>query len=371
MQNVERIDQLFDRIENIGAAVDAADNRARRLAKPRVYFRNMFNQDPFDYYGADEFKGRYRFTKHTVENVILPQIEGDIHSSVGNRGLPLTARIKLLIALRFYATGSFQTVCGDIISISQPTVCRVIAQVSLALAKQLPRYIHFPNNTEQQQNIKNQFEQLGRSPTRRGLNNIIGAIDCTHIKINRPRNVNHSEAYRNRKGIFSINTQVITGPNMEIFDIVVRWPGSSHDSRIFRNSRAFRQFSRGEINGIIVGDSGYPSLTFMLTPLLQATTRAEINYNYAQVRTRNIIERFFGVWKRKFPCLQLGLRTKLRTSTNIIIACAVLHNIGIAYGDNYEENQNLIPPQQMEIRPVIPSSAQGLAMRQAVIAQFN
>lgn len=99
-------------------------------------------------------------------------------------------------------------------------------------------------------------------------------------------------------------------------------------------------------------------------------------YNYSQIRTRNIVERFFGVWKRKFPCLQLGLRTKLRTTANIIVACAVLHNIGINYGDNFEDDEDV--PQEPrngaqdgEIRCMIPSSAEGLAMRQAVIAQFN
>lgn len=55
------------------------------------------------------------------------------------------------------------------------------------------------------------------------------------------------------------------------------------------------------------------------------------------------MERTFGVWKRRFPCLARGLTTKLICSTTIIVACAVLHNLSLIY-DNVlpqddEENE--------------------------------
>ena len=45
-------------------------------------------------------------------------------------------------------------------------------------------------------------------------------------------------------------------------------------------------------------------------------------------------ERTIGVWKRRFPCLSFGLRTKLQTAVNIIVATAILHNIAIQRGDH-------------------------------------
>eukprot|EP00102_Acyrthosiphon_pisum_P023339 XP_016660549.1 PREDICTED: uncharacterized protein LOC107883951 isoform X2 [Acyrthosiphon pisum] len=50
-------------------------------------------------------------------------------------------------------------------------------------------------------------------------------------------------------------------------------------------------------------------------------------YNESQIRTRNVVERSFGVWKRRFPVLSLGLRLQLKTVQAIIVATAVLHNI--------------------------------------------
>lgn len=50
---------------------------------------------------------------------------------------------------------------------------------------------------------------------------VIGAIDCTHIKIQSP-NKNIGEKFRNRKGYFSINVQAVCNSNLEFTNIVAR-----------------------------------------------------------------------------------------------------------------------------------------------------
>ena len=74
------------------------------------------------------------------------------------------------------------------------------------------------------------------------------------------------------------------------------------------NSRIYTRFESGEFeNSVIVADSGYPSKPFLMTPLLNVNTPEENLYNEAQIRTRNCVERFYGVWKRRFPILSLGM----------------------------------------------------------------
>lgn len=58
-------------------------------------------------------------------------------------------------------------------------------------------------------------------------------------------------------------------------------------------------------------------------------------------RTRIIVERTFGIWKRRFPCLSRGLSTKLLTSTSIIVACAVLHNLSLISNDRFKEEEDV------------------------------
>lgn len=44
-----------------------------------------------------------------------------------------------------------------------------------------------------------------------------------------------------------------------------------------------------------------------------------------------IVEQLFGIWKRRFPCLYYGLRTKLSTTIAVICSVAILHNICILH----------------------------------------
>lgn len=76
-----------------------------------------------------------------------------------------------------------------------------------------------------------------------------------------------------------------------------------------------------------------------MTPLLQTQTRAEARYNEALIRTRVIVENTFGIWKRRFPIMAYGCRTKLPLTLNMIIATAVLHNIARNAGEELPPNE--------------------------------
>lgn len=130
---------------------------------------------------------------------------------------------------------------------------------------------------------------------------------------------------------FSLNVQVVCGHQLQILDIVCRWPGATHDAYIFNSSRLRARLEAGEMgNAVILGDCGYPNRPYLLTPLQNPHTPAEQLYNEAHIRTRNSIERTFGIWKRRFPILSLGMRVKLETVQEIIVATAVLHNMAIS-----------------------------------------
>lgn len=77
------------------------------------------------------------------------------------------------------------------------------------------------------------------------------------------------------------------------------------------------------------GDSGYPLQPWLLTPLANAVTQSELSYNAAQSKTRNVIERCFGVMKSRFRCLDKSGGTLLYSpekTYKIVMAVSVLHN---------------------------------------------
>ncbi|KAJ1139699.1 hypothetical protein NDU88_006066 [Pleurodeles waltl] len=81
-----------------------------------------------------------------------------------------------------------------------------------------------------------------------------------------------------------------------------------------------------------LGDSGYPNLSWLLTPVRNIRTGAENHYNDAHGRTRRIIERTFGLLKARFRCLQLtdgSLCYSPEKLCQIVVACCMLHNLAI------------------------------------------
>lgn len=255
------------------------------------------------------------------------------------------------------------------------TASRIIAKVTLAIGRLYPQFVKMPLQNNLLQTQTNFYHKAS-------FPRVIGCVDGSHVRIQSPgKSLNfasslHSvyylffvvggedpEIFRNRKGYFSINMQAVCDSDLRLLDVVARWPGSTHDSTIFNNSRLRRRFETNEFpNSILLGkytftyfifqilvkmdfftivlkgnkvslviffsgDSGYMLRNYLLTPLANPVLRSEQLYNESHIRTRNTIERCFGVWKRRFPVLAYGLRLKLNTILQAIVATAVLYNL--------------------------------------------
>ncbi len=125
---------------------------------------------------------------------------------------------------------------------------------------------------------KRSFFLLGNMP------NTIGAIDCTHVHIQAPRE--NEWEFINRKGRHSINVQLVCDADLIITNCVVKWPGSVHDARILRESALYRDLQTNRPDGVILGDSAYPLLPWLMTPFLTANTLAQARFNTAHCRAR-------------------------------------------------------------------------------------
>lgn len=150
-------------------------------------------------------------------------------------------------------------------------------------------------------------------------------------------------------------------------DIVVRWPGSSHDSTIFTNSKIYHDLHTTKKwgNSLFVADSGYANTDHIVTPFLNPQTGPENVYNESQIRTRNPVERTYGVWKRRFPVLSLGMRLNIHKIQTVIIACAVLHNIAINKNDKIpiDNSEIQLPDDILHIPPIIQNNQNNVRTR--------
>ncbi|KAJ8980223.1 hypothetical protein NQ317_010541 [Molorchus minor] len=184
--------------------------RKRKIFRPRENHSNKWNDS--------EFVRRFRLTKNAVRFVLKQMM------------LFLQNFLQKFVTLRFYATGSFFQVIGDFAGIDK-SAGRIVYNVSRAIARLHTSSIRMPNTERGNNSLE--FYNIAN------FSRCIGLFDCTHIKISSPGGVD-AEVYRNRKSVFSFNVQAICDAICKIQNIVCRWPGSSHDSTIFQNSRVIQ-----------------------------------------------------------------------------------------------------------------------------------
>ena len=125
-----------------------------------------------------------------------------------------------------------QHVVGDCMDIplSQSTLSNCLTTVARALTSQCDTYVKFPSTGPEI--LRNQQEFYGF----RNIPNIVGLIDCTHVKIIRPKE--NEDIFIKRHGYHSVNVQMICDSSSKITNICCMWPGSTHDSTILCNSNS-------------------------------------------------------------------------------------------------------------------------------------
>lgn len=82
----------------------------------------------------------------------------------------------------------------------------------------------------------------------------------------------------------------------------------------------------------------------MITPYGNPIEQYQKKFNEKHSKTRNIVERCFGVLKNRFRCIigSRGLFYSPEKTTKIVNACCALHNICIRYKSNW------LPPQSLD-----------------------
>lgn len=86
---------------------------------------------------------------------------------------------------------------------------------------------------------------------------------------------------------------------------------------------------------------GYPLEPWLMIPLPNETPGSpRFAYNEALCKTRNCIERTFGVMKMTWRCLSRyrALQYKPAFAGKIVNACTVLHNMKRSYSEPFLEN---------------------------------
>ncbi|XP_030762163.1 putative nuclease HARBI1 [Sitophilus oryzae] len=180
-------------------------------------------------------------------------------------------------------------------------------------------WIKFPSSIEEIREAQRLGQQVYSFPS------AIGDMDCTHVRIPKPSEF--GDEYINRKGFASIDVQATCDAQDKFTSVDVQWPGSTHESRIWKRSNICAVLRCNTQRALLLADEGYGIEPCLMTPYQNPNTPEETRYNNLLKKERVCIERCFGQLKQRFSILQYKARLKLENIPKLIVCCVVLHNI--------------------------------------------
>jgi hypothetical protein len=168
------------------------------------------------------------------------------------------------MAVRHLATSGTHTSVEDVFGIANSTCVKVCKRFIKALVNStMPLYLHW-HDAEAMALIKTGFEN-----TCHEISQVCIAIDCTHIKFDRPAYENTIDWYDHDHNYFMI-LQSIVDHQSRFIDAFVEFLGSVHDARVFQQSNHQDHVANGshlhgptwetqciDVQEFLIGNVGY------------------------------------------------------------------------------------------------------------------
>ena len=291
---------LFTVILDCLSVREISIRRFWELPRPQNWFQLLLDRPDLDSWWREHFRvNRGTFTK--IVEIARPHMQTE--DSRLRRATSVEK--KVAAALWRLANGHSYRTIGITLGMGTSSAMKYTHDFCV-LCDARKKFIRLPSSSE----LPHIIQKFG---LRSKISNVIAAVDDSHIPVLAP--IRNKEDYFDRKHRYSILMQGLVGPDLQFFDVFVGVPGSVHDSRLLRLSKfggdMFDEhilqeptlISEGmEVKPIILGDSAYPLTRWLIPPYkkLQNMSRESRRFNDEHVRSREPVERAFGVLKGRW-----------------------------------------------------------------------
>jgi hypothetical protein len=334
--------------------------RSRYFNRPRTYRTKRCSFDLDDTLSPDsvkyndtEFLYNFRITRESFF-LLLDEIKDKNpfkrNKYKGQRPVAFQLLV-FLFRIGKEGTGGSAAAVSSHFEIGRGSVINYVRRCVKALHELKEEVVAWPNEDDKKE-MKARLSALG-------FRHCIGIIDGTLVVLDFQPEKFH-ECYYSRKSCYALNVMIICDDRKRITYYYAGWPGSTHDNRVWRNCKVYRDrmnyFDFGEY---LLGDSAYSKSTIMVQAFKKHALNAELPgtkefFNTMLAHVRISSEHCIGILKGRFPCLKRNNiklkdgKKEVKELVDLIGACAVLHNLLIDYDENdipsewYDEIQNSI-----------------------------
>lgn len=325
---------MFDELEE-NAAIFAGFRYSYRGAVPKNF---TWYDEALPNLDDQRFRMMLRCSRQQF-NVILALIENHpvFHGFNSNKQFS----VQFQLALALYRLGSYGegATLGKIASLfgvgDGGTIAKITTRVFESILSLEKEFLKWPSDEERKQLVLETFDELPHC---------IGYVDDTEVAL-QERPVWHMdpESYFSKEKQYSIKLQAVGDYALRFRQILVGYPGSVHDARIYNNCMLATQpkdyFTEPQY---LAADCAFQLTTTVITPFRQNSTaltpRKRTRFNRMLSSKRVRIEHCFGVMKEKLASLKcLSVKIKDEKSHKFactwIRVCCILHNILLPHYD--------------------------------------
>ena len=245
---------------------------------------------------------------------------------------PISIKERLVLTVRYLATGDSQQSQSFNFRIGRSTVCVIIREVCAAIWKALNSvYLKFPKTQEDFKKVAEELQQEW------GFPHCMGAVDGKHVCIDCPKK--GGSLFCNYKNFHSTVLMAICDAKYRFLFASIGSYGRDNDS-IFSQTDIYKGIENGVfqipnsslINGymlpyVFTGDDIFPLKSWLMKPFPgKGLTEKQAVYNYRLSRCRRTIENTFGILAARWRIFRRPIRAEVTTVDHIVQATICLRN---------------------------------------------
>jgi hypothetical protein len=356
--------------------------RKEKYRKREDRWKLLLHDD--EYLNDTEFLSHFRVSRSAFRKLVALIRDDPVYQSAPHRTFRGEADLHLLILLKFlgtYGNDNTSPKLALFFGLGSGSTGNYLARATEALLKIEESTITWPDEAERR-SISQRIQVQYTFP------NCVGMVDGTLLPLEQKPQTN-GEDYYTRKGGYALNALITCDDVARIRDVVVGWPGSVHDNRVWSNTAIHQDpAAHFDQKQYLLGDSAFQASSVMI-PAFKKPPKAALDphksyFNTKLAKPRVKTEHSIGLIKARFQyfkCIRAQLKTRenMQVIIRYFICTCILHNLLIAEpvpADWREDIRKLIRENRREKRlgkndelnVAVPQNAKGDERRKQLLA---